>query len=165
METNVNMTPVLVGESSIAALRGSLSNTKYFAGLAAFMALLQSHKEEAEGTEVLVKVEAGRVFDRVFVAQITDRPQFKIAYFVNKETGTIYGPKSDIAPNLDHWYGTIYGASEWKWGGVRGEPVDPTKFKKLGVYGEYTRWAKRGPGRPAKADEPADAIAGAGAEE
>lgn len=103
-----------------------------------------------EQRNMLLAVEDGRRFDKVV---------FKghAVFFIERSTGTIYGVKSDIAPNFRHWFDTVYTASKWNWAaeGKEGdfwpEPRKMDGYVEVKGYGNYRHFrAKRGPGRPRK---------------
>lgn len=48
-------------------------------------------------------------------------------YFTMRDSGDIYGAKSDVLINMNQYYGNIGRAHLWFWGDVRGVPTnDPT---------------------------------------
>lgn len=96
---------------------------------------------------ISVQIDAGRKFDRVLVgfAYVNDKGEIEqtpqeVWYFVDRFDGTIYGKKSDVAPNTRWWFGTIYTASDWKWTERCASPLHPEQFEKVGHYGEFTHY-------------------------
>jgi hypothetical protein len=73
-----------------------------------------------------VETEKGRRFVRVLVNGHTQ-------YFVEKDTGTIYGAKSDVQFNPRREYGTLGSVSEWDW--ANGTPLPNTPA--------YVSWQSR----------------------
>jgi hypothetical protein len=99
--------------------------------------------EAQQGT--LRAVEEGRRFDKVVDAK------GHALFFIERETGTIYGVKSDLAPNFRHWFDTVYTAKNWDWAGPFPEPRKMDGYEEVRGYGEYRHFrAKKGPGRPRK---------------
>jgi hypothetical protein len=103
--------------------------------------------------EVQAVVENGRKFDKVSLAvtRKVRRPEggfeFKVesmdtAYFVDRRDGAIYGVKSPVAPNLNHFYGTLFTVDKWDWTGERAKPVDEEAagVEAVGGYGEFVHY-------------------------
>lgn len=79
--------------------------------------------------------ESGRKFDKVFVGD-------EVRYFVQRTTGTIFGAKSPLAPNIKWWFDTLYTISNWKWEGKYGEPTEAAGVRLIGQYGSYNHYEK-----------------------
>lgn len=84
----------------------------------------------------------GRRYDRVQVQVVGARAEPVTKYFVDKETGEIYGAKSAQAPNLKWYFGTIYTAHKWDWSDVHGIPVSDRTVRAVKTYGPYTQYMK-----------------------
>lgn len=100
-----------------------------------------------------VTFETGRKYDKVYIGKMDKHMNqiepSKVRYFVERATGTIYGAKSDLAPNLKWFFSTIYDADQWDWSGSHGVPKDIDEetgtSKKAGVkvvggYGGYKHY-------------------------
>ena len=104
--------------------------TDYLTGLSKFIALL---KKERKASEVFI--ETGRRFDKINI-------NGDLAFFVEKESGTIYGVRSPVAPNFKHYYGTLDTAPLWKWENDVPEPKDERKagVEKTREYAGYMHY-------------------------
>jgi hypothetical protein len=124
-------------------------DVKYLKGLQALIdrvaedqtrALVESGEAEKRG--VTVAYESGRVFDKVLIGMVnkdrTTEP-LVVRYFVSRETGVIYGAKSELAPNKRWYFGTLDTAGLWDWSGDHAVPKDAEKagVTEVGSYGEY----------------------------
>jgi len=135
-------------------------NIKYINALRSFM-----HRLEDEQNAMLVGAsfsyaayhESLRYWDKVLliVNRGITRGTATVRLFVDKNTGTIYGLKSNDAPNLKHYYGTIYTADLWDWSGTLPVPKDaeaagvrPTK-----KYSGFVHWEPIPKGRKSTRDE------------
>lgn len=98
---------------------------------------------ERERATVLA-VEEGWKYDRVIGTQ--GRGKGHTIFFVERLAGTIYGVKSDVAPNFSHWFDTVYAAKNWNWGGegAQGEfwpvPKHPNMYQEVKTYGNYVQY-------------------------
>lgn len=102
-------------------------NTEFQNSLADFIQYL------AIGQNKSVYHEVGRKFVKIIIEN-------GVRYFVEKSTGNIYGSKSRLAPNLHHYFGTIYNASKWDWSGYYGVSVSDTSVRAIKRYGPYTHY-------------------------
>lgn len=96
---------------------------------------------------VMLVTETGRKYDKVLLSRTTigaDRPEkFEVIFFVDRDTGAIYGPKSPQAPNERRYFGTIHTAQHWNWANVESpEPLDEEKagVKKVRAYGGVSHY-------------------------
>lgn len=104
--------------------------------------------ESGGGNEYATAVgfESGRRYDKVIIGTLdkklnpVESPQ--VRYFVERATGKIFGAKSELAPNLKWYFGTLDTAHLWDWSGHHGVPKDPTKagVVEVGGYGDYTHY-------------------------
>jgi hypothetical protein len=111
----------------------------YRAYFAAFVNLITSQEMERGGRKgkVIAFPQTGRKYDKVIIeTTTTSGVEQEVKYFVEKKTGIIYGKKTDVAPNLRWYFGTIYTASKWNWGGSHPEPVDDDSVEQVGEYGD-----------------------------
>lgn len=101
---------------------------------------------------VTAVAQTGRRFDKVVVMTINpnaekekDRVKQEVRFFIEQSTRTIYGPKSDDAPNPKQYYGTLDTVDKWDWSGNAGEPKDldengvsvEAMVRHVGSYGTY----------------------------
>lgn len=106
--------------------------------------LLDEGKDNEYAT--MVAFETGRRYDKVLVATLDKKLNMveaaKVRYFVERSTGAIYGAKSDLAPNLKWFFGTLETAHLWDWSGHHGVPKDEKRagVKEVGGYGEYKHY-------------------------
>lgn len=80
-----------------------------------------------------VRYETGRKFNKIII-------RIGVRYFVEKSTGNIYGAKSYLAPNLNHYFGTVYNASKWNWAGFHGVNINDDTVRLVGAYGPYQHY-------------------------
>lgn len=119
--------------------------------------------------EVEAVVENGRKFDKVSLAMTRKvrKPEggfeyvvesMDTAYFVDRRDGAIYGVKSPVAPNLNHFYGSVFTADKWDWSEERARPVDPEAagVEAVGGYGEFVHYQ---PKAKVETPEPVEAVA------
>lgn len=81
----------------------------------------------------------GRKFDRVFVEE--DKI-CRIRYFVDNETGEIYGAKSINAPNMKWYFGNINNSHLWDWSGWHGKPVNDPSVRLVKRYGPFEHYMR-----------------------
>lgn len=121
---------VLVKDTNIDL--GYMKQRDYFASLlAAEQTRPLVEQGTAENMSVIAMIQPGRRFDRVVIVTLNpnaphlkDQVKQEIRYFIESSTGTIFGPKSDKAPNPRQYYGTLDTVDDWDWSGVFGEPKD-----------------------------------------
>lgn len=89
--------------------------------------------------ELMVYFENGRKYDKIIV-DLNDKPN--VRYFVDKQTGVIYGAKSPQAPNLSWYFGTLNTAKLWTWGDHHGVPVNDESVRLVKTYGVYRHYMK-----------------------
>jgi hypothetical protein len=103
---------------------------------------------EAKGRALLVFVQQGRKADKIMLGHIVDnKPKGKpeVLYFVDIESGNIFGVKSPVLANQNWWYGDIYTASEWNFSDLEHPvPKNPDKFTVAKVYGGHTHYLPKG---------------------
>jgi hypothetical protein len=65
-----------------------------------------------------------------------------VLFFIQKKTGAIFGAKSHIAPNLRHYYGTLYTTDKWDWTAEVPTPRDVTtaEVREVGFYKTYKHY-------------------------
>jgi hypothetical protein len=84
-------------------------------------------------------VESGRRFDKVRVGVVVGTKltmkEMETRYFVDRETGTIYGKKSDVAAQEKWFFGTLDEVDKWDWSGHHGVPkdFDTEQFERCGI--------------------------------
>ena len=116
-------------------------------GIENFCNLVLNHHNEAEKTRHVldshrlqkVLTEKGRKYDKVIFSW---NGRDEVRYFVERKTGTIYGAKSHLAPNMNWYFGTLSTAHLWDWSDVHGRPVNDDSVRPVGRYGPYTRYMK-----------------------
>lgn len=64
----------------------------------------------------------------------------KVRYFIDANSGSIYGAKSQVAPNFKWYFGTIYSIGLWDWTGFHGQSVSDTSVRPTKKYGKYTHY-------------------------
>lgn len=100
-------------------------------------ALADKGAEDREG--VMVFNETGRKYDKILVSRIVagaERPEkAEVRFFVDRDTGAIYGPKSPQAPNEKRYFGTVYSAKQWNWSLESPEPLNEEKAGVVKVRG------------------------------
>lgn len=94
---------------------------------------------------VSVVYESGRVLDKILVGTLNADKSMSapaVRFFVERETGIIYGIKSDKAPNKRHYFGTIYTSGLWDWSGDFPQPKDARRagVEQVGSYGGYAHF-------------------------
>jgi hypothetical protein len=94
---------------------------KYSRALTAFVERLQEQRGEAlkraDSTvkDVVYTVVPGRRFDTIKESVVRSYTKTQTLFFVDRASGTIYGKKSEVAFNENHWMDTIYVARRWDW--------------------------------------------------
>ena len=63
-----------------------------------------------------------------------------VRYFIDANSGSIYGAKSQVAPNFKWYFGTIYSTKLWDWSGFHGKPVNDPSVKRVKSYGKYEHY-------------------------
>jgi hypothetical protein len=63
-----------------------------------------------------------------------------VRYFIDANSGSIYGAKSQVAPNFKWYFGTIYTTNLWNWSDFHGQPVNDPSVKKVKGYGKYNHY-------------------------
>lgn len=111
----------------------------YSAALTDFVNMLNA---EYAGTGKVFLSESGRVYDKVKVAEGINDENKKTVFFVEREVGTIYGRKSELAPNMKWYFGDLFTTDDWEWTLPMATPKDQTKFVKVSSYGKdkYVHW-------------------------
>jgi hypothetical protein len=82
-------------------------------------------------------LESGRKYDKILVS---NGSQNMIRYFVCRKSGTIYGARSRLAPNLKWYFGTLDSVKLWDWSDYHGIPVKDDSVRVAGQYGGYTHY-------------------------
>jgi hypothetical protein len=103
--------------------------------------LRKTHMKDRTFASLDVFHETGRKFDKVIVRVVRKNGTIEedVRYFVNRDRGIIWGAKSPLAPNFRWYFGTIWEAHLWSWGGFHGEPKDPDKAG-VKLVSEYDRY-------------------------
>lgn len=110
-------------------------DSNYLTDLQRFVELLEKHQQtKVPGTQC--HYFSGRKFDKIFISQ---NKNTSIRYFVEHETGAIYGAKSRHAPNMKHYFGILKSATLWDWSGFYGTPINDPNVRYVGSYGGY-KW-------------------------
>lgn len=134
-------------------IMGKVVDPKYYAALKRFMDHLSTgltKKLADQGASdkdgVGVYNETGRKYDKILVSKFTDGKPHKaeVMFFVDRDTGEVLGPKSELAPNPKRYFGTVYESHLWDWSGESPRPYDEAK---AGVtssrsYGSVTHYEK-----------------------
>jgi hypothetical protein len=117
------------------------SDKTYILRLAKFCQRLQADQNKTRAAnalpEVLVYSETGRKFDKVYIDGTDVAP---VRYFVERQTGNIYGAKSQAAPNLSWYFGTLERAEKWDWSEFHGQPVEDNTVRFVKSYGPYKHY-------------------------
>jgi hypothetical protein len=94
-------------------------------------------QDESDDRSIVVAIDTGRRYDKILMGWMNKDRSFsplKVRYFVERETGEIYGAKSELAPNLRWYFGSIYTAEQWDWSGhhavPKGAPETLTKAER-----------------------------------
>lgn len=100
---------------------------------------------KANVKSVTVAVESGRKYDKMILVVVTQGPKraytdTTLLYFVNRDSGRIFGVKSPVAPNEKRYFGKVENAKRWDWKGIAGEPVRDATVAKVGEYGGYSHY-------------------------
>lgn len=112
-------------------------NTTFLNKLTNFVALIQSEKNASNRNASIQDLnnyakqngrvgyyeggfDEGQKYFRVWLNIGTSNTQKSVAYFVNKETETIYGAKSWKTPNFNRQYGTLDTMNDWDWSNYYG---------------------------------------------
>lgn len=107
-------------------------------------ALAKHHNSDEKGRGVALFQQQGRVFDKIVIQHVKDGKNLgkpAVVFYVRIADGQVFGAKSEIAPNLNHWYGSLATAEEWDFvNPYHPVPHDPSKFKVAKQYGEYTHY-------------------------
>src|SRR3954468_9215458 len=84
----------------------------YHSAVRAFIEMLETQLRAAS-PDATAHLASGRKYDKVRVLGDSANGDAGTVtrYFIDRGTGTIYGPKSPAAPSTDRWYGTIYDAA------------------------------------------------------
>jgi hypothetical protein len=117
---------------------------------------------ETDVISVFATVESGRRYDKIHIGRVVKhptkqgetKPSSEVRYFVERETGKIFGAKSSLAPNETRYFGTIYNARKWDWSGPFGVNVSDDTVTQVGGYGEVKHYVE------VSNDEPAVAVQG-----
>lgn len=108
---------------------------------------LDIQKSAKANAKAIVNIEQGRKFDKVMIGTITDEKvsRLETRYFVDQKDGSVYGAKSPLAPNLNHFYGTIHDSAKWDWSGDRAKPYDEADagVVAVGGYGDYKHYVRK----------------------
>lgn len=149
-----------IHEGGEMATKKKTNNFEYHRNLMHFVDVLAEHQAkglddagEAADTMVGVTFETGRRYDKIvinFASKSSSRMDQEVRYYVEKETGTIYGAKSPTAPNTRHYFGNVADVDYWDWSGVYGVPLDldedgyseKAKVQQVGAYGDYPHFEK-----------------------
>lgn len=138
----------------IGALIMAISRTPEFMSLfAVFATLIESRLAkflDAKGTGFSADIfpQQGRVFDKL-VAQKRVHGKAKgkpeVLFFIRQSDGQIFGPKSEIAPNLNWWYGSLTTVKDWDWADPHHPvPKNPENFRALKTYADHTHYVPKG---------------------
>jgi hypothetical protein len=79
----------------------------------------------------------GRKFDKLF---LTKDGKSSVEFFINRNTGMIFGAKSNTIFNPNRRFGTVYNASKWSWSGKGGKNVSDTTMTQTGHYAGYAHY-------------------------
>lgn len=126
--------------------------SEYDVLLARFVQQLQNEqqqgvqiRQETNVANVTVKTLTGRKFDRIVVCinykNVQTEPWEDVYYFVNRFTGEIFGAKSRLAPNLNHFFGLISNVAKWDWSGRSGINKSDGTVREVGRYGQFRHYA------------------------
>jgi hypothetical protein len=94
---------------------------RYNRNLGAFIERLQEQRggmlkaQDSTIHDVDFTVVTGRRFDTIKQTIVRTNRKTETAFFVERSTGTIYGKKSELAVNENHWFDTIYVSRRWDW--------------------------------------------------
>jgi hypothetical protein len=131
-------------------------NALYLTALAAFVSRLSKDQgkaiEDNDVISVTASVEGGRKFDKIILTTLVKHPSkpgeakatTEVRYFVERESGRIFGAKSPLAPNENRFFGTVYNAKLWDWSGPGGVAVNDDSVVEVGGYGGVKHYAEAG---------------------
>lgn len=101
--------------------------------------ILRNYGDPTKPTEeVEVFYETGRKYHRI---SIDDRGTRHVVYFVDDETGKIFGAGSVKLPNTKWYYGTVETYKLWDWSDWYGIPVKDTSVRMYKQFGPYKYYA------------------------
>jgi hypothetical protein len=132
-----------LGAFAMASNR-SAEYMKLFAG---FVHLIQNTtRKHLDAPNVGLFPRQGRAFDRIVVErQGAGKGTEEVLFFVRISDGAIFGPKSDIAPNLNWWYGSLATVKEWNFKDpFHPAPRDPSQFREMAKYGAHVHYIPKG---------------------
>lgn len=145
-----------IGYHGAREIMGKTVDPKHYAALKKFMDKLSQDQTRAladmgasDKDAIGVYNDTGRKFDKILVSRFhaDERPtKPEVRFFVDRDSGEIYGPKSDLAPNPKRYFGTIYDAHLWDWSNDVPQPIDMEKagVKSVRTYGDVVHYEKVG---------------------
>lgn len=116
--------------------------------------VLTTSGEFPNAVSVAVDVSNGRKFDRVRIGYTykevnpdTGETELKVSpwtvrFFISRTTGEIYGKKSELAPNMNWFFGDVFSIDEWEWTSTGATPKDLTKYEKVSSYDKYVHYRR-----------------------
>lgn len=81
----------------------------------------------------------GRKYDKIC---LTHNNESTVVFFIEKKSGTIYGARSELAPNKEWYYGTLDTFHLWDWDGLLPVPTRDTSVRLKKTYGPYNHYMK-----------------------
>jgi hypothetical protein len=67
---------------------------------------------------------------------------WRVLFFISRSTGEIYGRKSEVAPNVNWFFGDVYSIDEWEWTSTGATPKDLTKYEKVSSYDKHVHYRR-----------------------
>lgn len=131
-------------------------NQLYLLALAGFVTRLSKDQgkaiEDNDVISVTASVEAGRKYDKIILTTLSKHPSklgeakaaTEVRFFVERESGRIFGAKSPLAPNENRFFGTVFNAKLWDWSGKAGVAVNDASVVEVGGYGGVKHYAEAG---------------------
>ena len=110
-------------------------STNYEVARDAFTAMVLEQKCGGDTSCGFLKT--GRKFDKLF---LTKDGKTNVEFFINRNTGMIFGAKSNTIFNPNRRFGTVFNASKWSWSGKGGKNVSDDTFVQTGHYAGYGHW-------------------------
>lgn len=100
-------------------------------------------QQKCSGKNPCGYIKEGRKFDKLFLTASLGRPNDWVEFFINRNTGMIFGAKSNTIFNPNRRFGTVANASKWDWSGRGGKNVSDDTMVRTGHYGGFIHYTPK----------------------
>ena len=94
-------------------------------------------EQKCGGKEPCGFLKEGRKFDKLYLGEGSSA---RVEFFINRNTGMIFGAKSNTIFNPNRRFGTVANASMWDWSGKGGKNVSDGSMVRTGHYGGFVHY-------------------------